>query len=68
MKLIEENWMIDFVGNPFTEFQAKIKKLKRVTSKLEQRNIWGYFPPDYDTGIHSKGQGDTTRDKSNTGK
>ncbi|KAH0714422.1 hypothetical protein KY284_007327 [Solanum tuberosum] len=28
-KIVEENWKMDFVGNPFIEFQAKIKKVKR---------------------------------------
>ncbi|KAH0776264.1 hypothetical protein KY290_007675 [Solanum tuberosum] len=43
-KIIEENWKIDFVGTPFTEFQAKIKKDKKGSSVLEQGNIWKYIP------------------------
>jgi len=27
-KIVEDNWKIDFVGSPFTEVHAKMKKVK----------------------------------------
>ncbi|KAG5629570.1 hypothetical protein H5410_001287 [Solanum commersonii] len=42
-KVIEENWKIDFVGNPFIAFQTKIKKVKgalAIWSKATFGNIF----------------------------
>lgn len=30
--IVEENWKVDFVGNPFIELQAKMKKAKKALS------------------------------------
>ncbi|KAH0723056.1 hypothetical protein KY289_006100 [Solanum tuberosum] len=39
-KIVEDNWCVDFVGNPFVEFQAKLKKMKKALS-VWSRTVMG---------------------------
>ncbi|KAH0721346.1 hypothetical protein KY290_006336 [Solanum tuberosum] len=39
-KIAEDNWCVDFVGNPFVEFQAKLKKIKKALSAWS-RTVYG---------------------------
>ncbi|KAH0712342.1 hypothetical protein KY289_008301 [Solanum tuberosum] len=42
-KIVEENWKIDFVGNPFIEFQAKMKKVKRALAGWSKEVFGNFF-------------------------
>ncbi|KAH0650293.1 hypothetical protein KY284_030205 [Solanum tuberosum] len=42
-KIIEENWKLDFVGCPFFEYQARIKKIKGVLAKWSKETFGNIF-------------------------
>ncbi|KAG5572504.1 hypothetical protein H5410_062270 [Solanum commersonii] len=39
-KIVEDNWCVDFIGNPFVEFQEKLKKIKKGLSSIEKKCLW----------------------------
>ncbi|KAH0744967.1 hypothetical protein KY290_032960 [Solanum tuberosum] len=42
-QIVEENWRIDFVGCPFIEFQAKLKKVKGALAKWSNATFGNIF-------------------------
>ncbi|KAK4706689.1 hypothetical protein R3W88_033755 [Solanum pinnatisectum] len=38
--IVEENWKVDFAGNPFIEFHAKLKKVKKALS-IWSKEVFG---------------------------
>lgn len=39
-ELIKEQWKLDYVANPLTEFHAKMKKVKVNLKEMEKGHIW----------------------------
>lgn len=37
------NWEVDFVGSPFIEFQAKMKKIRKVLSRQSEETYSNFF-------------------------
>lgn len=47
-KIVADNWSVDFVGNPFIEFQAKMQRVKKALSTWEKNLMemsLNKFPP-----------------------
>lgn len=42
-KIVEENRKVDFVGNPFIEFQAKMKKAKKALAGWSKEVLAMFF-------------------------
>lgn len=55
-KFVTHNWCVDFVGNPFVEYQAKTKKLKKHCS-LEQKYLRRCFSTNHHNRRYNKGEG-----------
>lgn len=42
-QVVQEAWKIDFVGNPFTEFHAKLKYVKRALAVWRKKAYGNFF-------------------------
>lgn len=41
--MVKENWLIDFTGDPFTEFAARMRKAKKALAQWSKETFGDVF-------------------------